>query len=72
MCVEFQLSTSHSSIDIKGVPNFTMECQIFTQTSPPFWGQSSRVFGGWQSRIPHSALRRRLSTWIFIAKLFAI
>ena len=44
MCVKFQRSISHSSRDIKGLPNFMMGCEIFTQTSPSFWGQSSRAF----------------------------
>jgi len=69
---KFQLSISHGSRDIKGVQNFTMGCQEFTQTGPSFLGESSRAFGGWQRRVPHSALRQRLSMWSFVAKLFAI
>jgi len=30
MCVKFLLAISDSSRDIKGVPNFTMGCQMFT------------------------------------------
>jgi len=50
MCVKFQLSKIY-----KGVPNFTMGCEEFTQTSASFCGQSSRAFGGLQGRVPHSA-----------------
>ena len=35
---------SHSSRDIKRVPNFTIGRQILTQSSPSFWGQSSHAF----------------------------
>ena len=34
--LKFKLSISHSSKDIKGVPNFTMERQISAQPSPSF------------------------------------
>ena len=44
LCVKFQLSVSNSSRDMKGIQNFTMGRQISTQTSPSFWGQSSRAF----------------------------
>jgi len=71
MYAKFQLSIVHNSKYIKGVPRFTMGCQIFTQTSPSFWGQSSRALGV-DRGVPHSALTRRLSMWVFVAKLFAI
>ena len=44
MCEKFQLSISDSSRDIKGVPNFTTGCQMFTQTSPSFWGHKFMHF----------------------------
>jgi len=72
MRVKFQLSISRSSRNIKVVPNFGMGCQIFTQTSPSFWGQSSSAFESWPRRVPHSALRWRLSMWSIVATLFAI
>jgi len=72
--VKFQLSIFYSSRDIKGVPNFSVGCQMFTQTSPSFCDQSSRVFGvdSLTEEGPQSVLRRRLSMWSFVAKLFAI
>jgi len=36
MCVKFQLSISHSSRDIKGVPNFTIGRQMLLKLVPHF------------------------------------
>jgi len=37
MRVKFQLSISHRSRDIKGVPNFTMGVRIRLKLVPHFW-----------------------------------